>query len=656
MAEMYFSRGCVEKAAWLLRHIEELGTSLTKAGIQTMFVGANVFLKEAGRAEARHDTEATRAALEQALLLLKTLRDIHADGASDSDWSNPKLPEGERVKIDSLIGKCYESLGDFEQAREAYERACVTFENLRNLLTEVDFKRGIQTERVGVYVRAARNLYTRYKASGGDVHALAEVVNKIDRGKSRVLLDMVIERVSGAARRHGGSGPVMIPAEVDASRAIAALSSDTAALQYALFPTAVNVPGTWTLFAQTGGETSPRVVMETDKLDSVLRAKEKLDAEADKIESDIVKLSTNASLTPSEIMRAINKILFEESGYVDALEKLSDLLLPGDLAENLARSGVKKLVVSPDAYLYDIPWVSLMPIVENKRRPLIGDDEWEGFEVVIASSFASFLAASAHAGGQSLTGAGDCAKVLLAADPLGDLSKGDHTLKPTVDEIARALERIGCTVELLKGSQVTKTGFVGAGRAAGAIMYVGHAAVMPEEVGGGSVMVLSDGGEGADPLSSDELAQLPDAPVFDQCEVAVLLACSSGQACDVNAGADFLRRVRTGINGREKDRRVAATLFEAAGGRALDLEPPDLLGVHSSLWKTRRRPGRNDEERGRVVTKKKVKDIGVSLRSIRGLEKNSVAREGRSLGNRRRAQKRSAVASALMQNVTTDDV
>jgi len=541
LAEDYYNRGCVEWAAWLLRHIEGLGTPLTKAGIGVMEVGSRVYMRNAEEADARRDAEAVRVALRQAIHLLEASRDNFGDKEKASYWVGAQLTDSNRLRIDMEIGSCYESLGDFEKAGEVYERACATFENLRTKLTEVNYKRGIQTDRIRVYVRAARNLYSWHKASGGAGPPLSEIVNKVDCCRSRVLLDSVVERVSGGNDKSDGSGPSAPPNEIDVSRAIATLPFDTTVLQYALFPTAINAPGRWALFAQTGGEVAPRVEMETEQLDSVLEAKRMLDVEADRIESALTKIAA-ASLPHSESVSAINRALYEEPGYTDALVKLSDLLLPGDLAERLARAGIKRLVVSPDAYLYDVPWVSLTPLVRGKRRPLIGDDEWEGFEVAIAPSIASFMAASDRASNYFMGGADDFSKVLLAADPLGDLSSGDPGLQTTLDEIVSALEGVGCDVKRLDGAQVTKAGFIGAGRAARAIIYVGHADVAPEGAGGGARMLISDGDGGMESLSSDELAQLPDTPVFARCEMAVLLACSSG---------------RTAAGGWKSDREVA---------------------------------------------------------------------------------------------------
>jgi tetratricopeptide (TPR) repeat protein len=443
------------------------------------------------------DAGAVRSALQKAF--------VHAEAAlnavvdTEQDRRAPAVLSSE-LTVRATLATTAEALGRHEEAREQYRAAIGLYEGSRQYLSEEQHKRHVQSRYAFLYVRAARNATALLDADHGRLELAIEAYGAVEAGRSRILLDSLHMPVEPG---DAPTDPGEVARPMSVAAVAAALPADTALIQYALLPAYQLCPGSWRLFTILPTRGLLGVPLRRD-LEEMLAARDRLRTCIDAMSGQLKNESRPYELWAHDEFR---------SGMGPHLEELGEMLLPNELLERLRCEGIRRLVIVPDAYLFDVPFAALRISAGPRTQYVIVDsDTAVGFEVVVAAS------ASTALGGGPVNGnpAPVRPRLLCVSDPQLNLAPVSSWLDEVIDEVWPA----AWPSRHLKGSEARSGPVLEALGECDTMLFFGHATHDPSD-GRLSGIALNDG-----LLSTARLMAGRAAEQRWACKICVLIACS----------------------------------------------------------------------------------------------------------------------------------
>jgi CHAT domain-containing protein len=164
---------------------------------------------------------------------------------------------------------------------------------------------------------------------------------------------------------------------------VKSLSDDTALLEYNMIQHLEDQQGFWALFAVLPRTKGIKLLHRFD-LEETLAAKDQLYKIIEKVEKGL-----DSAQNKTQVRKVLER---SRSPYEAILSKLGNLMLPESVIKELSVNGVRRLVIVPESYLFDIPWSILRVAIASDETPLIGKTGVnEGFEIVIAPSASAYV-------------------------------------------------------------------------------------------------------------------------------------------------------------------------------------------------------------------------------------------------------------------------
>lgn len=402
-----------------------------------------------------------------------------------------------------------EGLGRFEEAHLQYRDAVDRLERSRLWLRHTDNKRGLQSGRWRLYIRAARNALSIYAGDQSRGECLTEAWYYIQEGRSRAMLDVLAKATVQEVDAVGVTS--VRPSQF--TEVSSRLPADIAVLEYVLMPSSSGCPGSWTLFIAEPSKEQPWLAWQELDLDSVLEAQTKLADVAQEYEKEVVQYGFQS--VPQDI----------EDRYKAALEALGDVLFPSGLLETLRANGYRRLVIVADAYLQEVPFAALRPMEAGKREYLGLATEQSGFQLIFAPSSSIFGQWTERAPDSNVTTRRQAA---LFIDPLGDLSQANPKVAQTFSEIESDLRDSQIEVRRLDGTEATPAAWFQQTPECNLVIYFGHSfAGLQEEQ---SALMLSDGTDAIELVTAETIYRRASEGLFSDSSLFILASCSSGFA------------------------------------------------------------------------------------------------------------------------------
>ncbi|MBC8029329.1 MAG: CHAT domain-containing protein [Pyrinomonadaceae bacterium] len=445
------------------------------------------------------DQERANSARAERLQLLDFLLERENDGLSVLAVAELR---GERACL-------LEGLGRLEEAHLQYRDAVEQLERSRLWLRHPDNKRGLQSGRWRLFVRAARNALRIYAGEQTRGEYLTEAWYYIQEGRSRAMLDVLAKATVQEVNEDGVAS--VRPAQF--TEVSSRLPEDLAVLEYVLMPGSSGCPGSWTLFIAEPNKEQPWLAWQELDMDTVLEAQTKLADVAHEFEKEVVQYGFQS--VPQDI----------DDCYKAALEALGDVLFPSGLLETLRANGYRRLVIVADAYLQGVPFAALRPMEAGKRGYLGLATEQSGFQLVLAPSSSIFGQWTEKAPVSDVTTRRQAA---LFIDPLGDLSQANPKVAQTFSEIESDLRDSQIEVKRLDGTEATPAAWLQETPECNLVMYFGHSFAGPQEEQ--SALMLSDGTDAIELVTAETIYRRASRGLFSNSSLFILASCSSGFA------------------------------------------------------------------------------------------------------------------------------
>jgi len=215
-----------------------------------------------------------------------------------------------------------------------------------------------------------------------------------------------------------------------------------------------------------------------------------------------------------------------ESRYVTALEGLADVLLPGDLVDQLHERGYRKLVIVADLYLHEVPFAALRPNQDGRRAYLGLPGGGQGFQIVYAPSSSIFAHWIVRAPART---SHDRRSAALFVDPLGDLSQANPMVVSTFNSIGSNLRDRHVDVTRFDNTLATPISWINELCNHDLVVYFGHS-----EAGHGdaehAALMLNDGVGALSPMSAADIYRESSRKLFSNNSLIVFASCSGGLA------------------------------------------------------------------------------------------------------------------------------
>jgi CHAT domain-containing protein len=508
---VYAEQGCEALANLIFNRILE-HSKLEDAGLDPQVYAMNRLRAKVASLEEAGDIENARAAREEELQVLEFIL-----------RKEEELPTLAREEMRGEKSCLLESLDRAEEARRGYHETIERLERTRGWMRDPENKKGLQSRRWRPYVRAARNALRIYAADRSRGDLLVEAWNDIQAGRSRTLLDAI-----AAARDDELNATGVASVRPAGFRELSErLSADVAILDYFLMPSSPGCPGSWAMFVTEPDAAEPWLAWQESDLERVWDAQRKLADVADEYEQTVVKLG----------VWAVSPALGRK--YVEALEVLADILLPGECLERLRALRRRRLVIVPDAYLHEVPFAALRPMQTGGRAYLGLPDGQSGFQIIYAPSSSIFgqwaqRAPERHAGTRR--------RAALFVDPLGDLSK--PALDATFSSIEARMRASHVDVTRRDEREATRDAWLNMARDNDLVVYFGHSEGGPERFERAALM-LNDGHGALGPVTAEDIYRAATRPLFSKGSLLIFASCSGGFA---SAGAWDSDRELRGIS------------------------------------------------------------------------------------------------------------
>lgn len=353
---------------------------------------ANIWMRKLDAHKEEGDEGAAEEAGRKALEYFKAAVSLSTEG--------PVAGRPETFPYITQLAYCAELVGDYAEALKWYRYITGFTEGLRVSFKNAKHKEFFHQTSILTFVRASRCALRMADASpGGGGGLVNEAFYYAEAAKCRLLTDTVNDRTpepydtpdeSFVSRlpedlRHAvqfvSEAPVGFhPAGVD--EIVKALGAETALLEYSMTQHLGDAKGFWALFAALPGRPDVRLLHRAD-LEEVWGARE----EFYKVVESLEHALESAAGRPA-VEEALAR---SRPAYEAALLRLGRLLLPEEVVAELGSLGIRRLVVVPEAYLFDVPWSALRVSTGAKTVPLIGEAGGGGFEVVVAPSASVFI-------------------------------------------------------------------------------------------------------------------------------------------------------------------------------------------------------------------------------------------------------------------------
>jgi CHAT domain-containing protein/tetratricopeptide (TPR) repeat protein len=481
-------------------------------------------------------------------------------------------------------GRIEESLQLPDRARASYREAYLLAESQRGGLELVRHKEFFQGKHQDIFNRGLE-ICLKVAEGGNDGTALVEAFGYAEAAKSRVLLDTIgqyagelvaaderdQERVRAVVSQLGSAtwdvtagisesiedrpanaAPVgedvdqmgdaetraclsLRPLDLDAARR--ALPSDTALLEYAWLPEM----GCFALFVVMADEgllgapiRLPVAQIEMGRRDyygALIALDQALDP-LRQIGQAQGRLGGSGAVHRTDVQAMFwDTVRRYDPDFRQSLETLADSLFPPDLVRQLVARGVSRLIVVPEATLFDVPFAGLRVIMDGRRVSLIGEPgEDIGFELVAAPSLSAFDRCRRKMTQRSgPTRPGDVSGLLLS-DPNSNRPRLRlDGVSALVEQLHTELFQSKHTIHLA-GEEARKARFKQLGGDAQVILFYGHGDYDFEDALKSALHFYSDGSAEeaeTDPLTARELLGWPRENRLDRCSLFAMPACWS---------------------------------------------------------------------------------------------------------------------------------
>jgi len=454
---------------------------------------------------------------------LKDSKDSLKDSVSQHKWI------GEVWAMEA--GELFEAANRYADAKRAYLRVVRFSEQRLQSATEPRYIEYLTTVRVtGLYRTARASLKDFLENPEHD--KLVECLNTIELYKARsVLKDPYKALDAKVDSSQNGSSATSLFESAKVAEWVDLLPPSTGVMVFALLQETELNKGFWFsafVVPHTGSIINPRLI----KFDEIYQPYLAVTAAFDQTRAAINSMSLAAAAAEAER---------NGSALNEALENLGDALFPPEIVADIEREKLKRLVIVPESYLFDVPFPALSVQSQNSRQRLFQLNEKSGG---LALSVAPNLSCFGDLGSRWRTpfmlrnsisqiivtqpewrpdlapifGVGERIRAAIASSPIfKDLDK-----RPSALDEESKMTQVADFLRMLRDSRIG--------------VFFGHGEIDPKR---GSYFVVNDG-----PVGEYEIAASARITSF-LCQLFVACACSG-----VNSNSEyaFARRDLTGAH------------------------------------------------------------------------------------------------------------
>jgi tetratricopeptide (TPR) repeat protein len=490
---------------------------------------AQIWMEKLKAHKEEGDEDAAKEAGRKALEYYKAAASLSTEG---SVAGGP-----ETFPFITQLAYCAELVGDYEEALKWYRYITGFTEGRRVSFKDAKHKEFFHQTSIRTFVRASR---CALRVAGASPEGGGGLINEAfyyaEAAKCRLLTDTFndapepydttdesfVSRLPEDLKhvvQFVSEAPVGFhPAGV--GEVVKTLDAGTALLEYSMTQHMGDDKGFWTLFAALPGSPDIRLLHRAD-LEEVWGAREEFYKIVESLENALESAGDNA-----DVEEALAR---SRPSYEAALLSLGRLLLPEEVVAELGALCIRRLVVVPEAYLFDVPWSALRVSAGGKTVPLIGDGGGGGFEVVVAPSASVFVQCHQRTAKRAGDMAGKRPRALLFGGP--EVNVNSDFSGFVGDVIGRDILSNRFETRHFYDDSASPESLLDNVPSSSLCFFYGHASYDFEDPLESHLTISSGGGDGRYKLTAREILSYHANRAWSSCALFVMASCE-GQRTD----------------------------------------------------------------------------------------------------------------------------